>query len=196
VLRAGVLPMTAPAVPWRDVAARLQPFVARRVPACDVDDVLQDVLLRMHRGLDSVRDDDRLTSWMFQIARAAIADRGRDRARHPVAARGDGDATAGDTADTAEPGSAAAALASCLTMFVARLPSPYREAVTLVELDGLTTQAAAERAGVSVSGMKSRVQRGRARLRCMLEDCCDIAVDPRGGVVDVEPRAPGPCRCA
>jgi hypothetical protein len=75
---------------------------------------------------------------------------------------------------------------------VARLSSPYREAVTLVELEGLTAKAAAALAGISVSGMKSRVQRGRAQLRALFEECCDIAVDARGKVVDVVPR---PCGC-
>lgn len=79
-----------------------------------------------------------------------------------------------------------------MSLFVARLPSPYREAVSLVELDGLTTREAADRAGISVSGMKSRVQRGREQLRTLLDDCCEIALDARGKVTDVSPRA-GPC---
>jgi RNA polymerase sigma-70 factor (ECF subfamily) len=41
--------------------------------------------------------------------------------------------------------------------------------------------------------MKSRVQRGRAQLRCMLEACCEIAVDARGGVTDFEPRPEACC---
>jgi RNA polymerase sigma-70 factor (ECF subfamily) len=77
-------------------------------------------------------------------------------------------------------------------MFVAHLPSPYREAVTLVELEGLTARDAAELAGISVSGMKSRVQRGRAQLRALFEQCCDIALDVRRQVTDVAPRQP-PC---
>jgi RNA polymerase sigma-70 factor (ECF subfamily) len=83
----------------------------------------------------------------------------------------------------------ARALAGCVAVFVARLPSPYREAVTLVELEGLTAKDAAALVGISVSGMKSRVQRGRAQLRQLFEACCDIAVDARGKPVDAIPRA-------
>lgn len=185
--------MSEPAVPWRDVAARLQPFIARRVPAPDVDDVLQDVLLRIHRGLGSIRDDDRMTSWMFQIARAAIADRARDRVRHPLAAT---ETQNEPVADDDTENFAAQTLAPCLTMFVARLESPYREAITLVELEGATLRVAAEMAGITVSGMKSRVHRGRAQLRCMLELCCEIAVDVRGGVTAFDPRSTSPDCCA
>ncbi len=62
------------------------------------------------------------------------------------------------------------------------LPSPYREALTLTELEGLTQKEAAEMLGISLSGMKSRVQRGRQQLRQALEDCCHIALGrPRAG---------------
>ena len=50
-----------------------------------------------------------------------------------------------------------------------------------MELEGLTQQTAAKRMGLSLSGMKSRVQRGRARLKQMLDDCCLIELDRRGG---------------
>jgi RNA polymerase sigma-70 factor (ECF subfamily) len=184
-----VLPVTCAPVPWQDVAGRLRPFVARRVAAGDVDDVVQDVFVRMQRGLPDLRDEERFAAWMYQVARSAIADHGRARARHPVAA-GEVD-DAGDAAPEIDDDSdraVARALAGCVSVFVARLPSPYREAVTLVELEGLTIRDAAELAGVSVSGMKSRVQRGRAQLRAMFERCCDIAVDARGKPVEAVPR--------
>jgi RNA polymerase sigma-70 factor (ECF subfamily) len=184
--------MNTPAAAWQDVAARLRPFIARRVAPSEIDDVMQDVFVRMQRGLAGLRDEERFTSWLFQIARSSVAEHARARARHPVAdperapertAEPDGD---DDDRD------AARALSGCVSMFVAQLESPYREAVTLVELEGLTAREAAEMAGISVSGMKSRVQRGRAQLRAMFERCCEIALDARGKVTDFSPRAT-PC---
>ena len=178
--------MTASPIAWDEVAGKLRPYISRRVPASDVEDVLQDVLMRVHRGLGSLRDDDRFAGWMFRIAGNAIAERGRDRIRHPVPAS----ANPVDVAqEPSEDRVAAQALAACLTLFVARLESPYREAITAVELEGQTTREAAMRVGISVSGMKSRVQRGRAQLRTMLDACCEIAVDARGGVTDMQPRS-------
>lgn len=87
----------------------------------------------------------------------------------------------------------ATALAGCVSLFVAALPSPYREAVTFVELEGRTAKEAAEMVGISVSGMKSRVQRGRAQLRELFELCCEIAVDSRGKPIDYARRA-RPCK--
>lgn len=178
--------------PWQDFAAQLRPFLARRVAATDVDDVLQDVWLRVQRGLPGLRDEERFTSWLFQIARSAVAEHQRGRARHPVSeVPGESDELPAEPSlDDRE---AARSLACCISIFVARLPSPYREAVTLVELEGLTVREAAEMAGVSVSGMKSRIQRGRAQLRQLFDECCEIALDARGKVIDYTPR-PRPCR--
>lgn len=180
---------------WDDVAARLRPFIRRRVASeADADDVLQEVLLRVHRGLASLEDEDRLGPWMFRIARTSIADHLRARARHPmVREREEGAAREDviDERDDEEADAVARDLARTLSFFVALLESPYREAVTLTELEGRTQREAAEMMGISLSGMKSRVQRGRARLRQLLVACCDVALDARGKVIACEPRANG-----
>lgn len=185
--------MSCEPAPWRDIEERLRPFVARRVASADVEDVLQDIYVRMQRGLAGLRDDQRFSAWLFQIARSAIADQGRTRARHPLVPTEELPEPADELSD--DDREEFRSLAGCVATFVARLPSPYREAVTLVELEGMTAREAAEMAGISVSGMKSRVQRGRAQLRALFEQCCDIALDARRKVTDVTPRPPrrGPC---
>ncbi len=199
VLRAGDLGVIDPGArgAWRELEAKLRPFVARRVRSeVDVDDVLQEVFLRIERGLAGLRDDERFGPWVYQVARSAIVDHGRVAARHRVA---DGLPDDEPAAVEDDDGAVAQGLAAYLAGLVATLPSPYREALTLTELEGLTQKAAAELAGISLSGMKSRVQRGRAQLRKALEDCCHIALDARGRPVSCEPRPgarPGACRCA
>lgn len=183
---------------WDELATRLRPFIRRRVASePDADDVLQDVLLRMHRGLPGLHDEDRLGSWMYRIARTTIVDHVRGRQRHPVVAVPEADAVtdaaveelAGAFAE--DDGAVAREVAQYVAAFVAHLPSPYREAITLTELEGRTQREAAQMLGISLSGMKSRVQRGRAKLREMLEACCEIAVDVRGKVIACQPRADG-----
>lgn len=175
---------------WRELEAKLRPFIARRVRSeIDVDDIVQDVFLRMQRGLAGLRDEDRFGPWVYQVARSAIVDHQRVAAKHRVVdADGSGDIPLDvDDDDRA----VEEELAGYLAPFVAMLPSPYREALTLVEFEGLTQKQAAEMLGISLSGMKSRVQRGRAQLRRALEDCCHIALDVRGRVVSCEPRPDG-----
>jgi RNA polymerase sigma-70 factor (ECF subfamily) len=174
---------------WGDLEAKLRPFIARRVPAgADVDDVLQDVFLRMHRGLAGLRDRERLGPWVYQIARNASIDHARSSARHQVEESNGLEAFPHSAEDDR---STERELASQIATFVALLPSPYREALTLTELQGMTQGQAANMLGISLSGMKSRVQRGRQRLRAALEECCHIALDARRRVVGCDPRSDG-----
>lgn len=175
---------------WRDLEAKLRPFIARRVSAdADVDDVVQDVFLRMQRGLAGLHDERRFGPWVYQVARSAIVDHLRSAAKHPVIDARVAEETAMELMDDDD--LTERAVASYIAPFVAMLPSPYREALTLTELEGLTQKRAAEILGISLSGMKSRVQRGRQQLRNALEDCCHIALDVRRHVISCEPRPDG-----
>lgn len=185
---------------WRDLEARLRPFVARRVrSAVDVDDVIQEVFLRMQRSLADLRDEERFGPWVYRIARSAIGDHHRATARHGLADGETRDEPAGsataDAADDDDDLAASAAAARCMAPFVAALPSPYREALTLAELEGMSQRDAAERLGVSLSAMKSRVQRGRGQVRDALTSCCKIALDVRGRVMSCETRRGGLSGC-
>lgn len=174
---------------WRELEAKLRPFIARRVRSdVDTDDIVQDVFLRMQRGLAGLRDEERFGPWIYQVARSAIVDHQRLAAKHRVVD------VAGREEQPLEVDNDRAIeeeLASYITPFVAMLPSPYREALTLVELEGMTQKQAADMLDISLSGMKSRVQRGRVQLRRALEECCHIALDARGRLVSCEPRPDG-----
>ena len=80
-----------------------------------------------------------------------------------------------------------------LRRMIDSLPEPYREALVLTEFDGLTQQELADRVGISLSGAKSRVQRGREQLKAMLTECCDFEFDRRGGVFDCMPHQQSDC---
>ena len=77
-----------------------------------------------------------------------------------------------------------AELTQCLVPLIRGLPEKYSEALLLTEIGGLTQTAAAARPRVFPATMKSRGQRGRARIKQALLHRCEIEVDRRGGVVD------------
>lgn len=189
---------------WQEVHRRLRSFIARRVANdAAVEDILQEVFLRLHRRLDSLKDPRRLVSWVFQITRHAIADyyRAPERRREvPAGLASDMDAafptvSQSPTGQSPDSGELRQELAACLRPMVEQLSTHSREAVTLVELEGLTQQAAAKRLGLSLSGMKSRVQRGRQQLKRLLDECCVIQLDRRRSVAEYAVRDPqcNPC---
>ena len=174
---------------WQVLGQRLGAYLGRRLPAQDVDDVLQDVLLRIHRNVRYLSDDSRFGPWVYSVARNAVID--RLRKTHPVSADIDLDAVTAPADGDDEH-----ALIGCVTPFVARLPEAYRHAITLVELQGLSQADAAAIVGISLSGMKSRVQRARRMLRKMFEECCSLKFDARGRVTEAEPHGQETCGAA
>ena len=181
---------------WEGIRTGLRAFIAKRVGnETEVDDIVQDVWLKMQRGLDGLKDQNRLISWIYQIARHAIIDhyRAPDRRREmPAGLAADLEAHQSlsfRAAASEDSGQLRTELAGCLRPMIEQLSEDYRQAVTLVDLEGLTQKEAAAQLGLSLSGMKSRVQRGRRQLKRMLEACCTIELDQRRGVTAYEARA-------
>jgi RNA polymerase sigma-70 factor (ECF subfamily) len=181
---------------WTELHANIRGFVGRRVrEQADVDDIVQRVFLHVHRSLPTLRDTDKLHAWIYQTTRRAIADFYRSPSQNREVAIGSTDDFADGLArdESEEPGaSATGELANCLKPLMRSLAATDQQALQMVEFDGLTQVDAAARLGLSVSGMKSRVQRARSHLRVALDDCCRIALDRRGGVIDYESRT-GSC---
>lgn len=180
---------------WQDIRTGLRAFIAKRVAGeAEADDVVQDVWLKMQQGLGGLKDQSRLMSWIYQIARHAIIDhyRSPDRRREmPAGLAADLEVYQSSSSmqtASADSGRLRTELAGCLRPMIERLPEDYRQAVTLVDLEGLTQRAAAAQLGLSLSGMKSRVQRGRRQLKGMLEACCTIELDRRRGVAGYDVR--------
>lgn len=148
----------------------------RRAAADQVDDLVQETFLRIHRNLDGLRDEDRLAPWVFRVCRSVLVDSSRRERPHEELGE--------LTVDPAEP-EATLLVASWLPFFVETLPETYREAVRLSELEGLSQAEVARRLELSPSGARSRVQRGRVLLREALEDCCRIAFE-HGEVVGID----------
>lgn len=172
---------------WQELDTKLRPYIARRVPAgIEPNDVLQDIFVRLYRAQDSLRDEDSFGGWVYRIARNAIADHLRDYRRTPVLVS----ETPDYETNAAGEDDLGPALAPCIAIFVARLPSPFREAITLTELNGLTHKAAAEMLNVPLSTLKARVARGRQKIRSMFDECCVVAVDSRGRVTQCDARDP------
>lgn len=184
---------------WAELHTRLRAFVARRVADPHAaDDLAQDILLRIHASMGELREGDRLDAWAYRIARNVITDHYRSRAASRETPTGDDleglHRSAGVDEQDDDGDQVRAEIAGCLAPMVRRLPEPYRQALEMTDLGELTQAAAAEHLGLSVPGMKARVQRGRVKLAVMLRDCCIVATDRRGRPTEYEANAGG-CGC-
>ena len=194
--------MLASDLPWQELHGNLRAFVARRVQnQADVDDLVQRVLLQIVKGVNTLRDAGRLHAWVYRSARNVIIDYYRSAGSRREHAAGNAvdleaaDAPSAPASMDDDDGAALRELAACLAPMLARLSSASQEAIRLVDLEGATQHEAARRVGLSLSGMKSRVQRGRRELRAVLEACCRIDLDRRGGIAAYTARHPDACSC-
>lgn len=185
---------TSAEVTRRELQARVLGFVSRRVRSReDAEDIAQEVMLRIHRHSADLEHADRLGGWVHRIAANAIADHYRRPARREV--------PSGQATDVPEVGSepppaavegsvddVRRELAACLSPLIERLPPLYRQALEVTELGGLSQVEAAAELGLSVSGMKTRVQRARRQLREQLLECCHVELDRRRAPTEIRSR--------
>ncbi|MEM7625733.1 MAG: sigma-70 family RNA polymerase sigma factor [Planctomycetota bacterium] len=176
---------------WHDLHDALHRYIRRRVnDPHTVDDLLQDVFLRIHRALPALGDEQRVVPWVYRIARNAVTDHYR-RAPRAVEALGGHEAAPADNDDAADP-----RLTACLRAMVDGLPEPYGEAVRRVDLEGQPQTAFAAENSLAASTAKSRVQRGRQKLKRQLLACCDYEFDRRGYPVSpASDRCTADCGC-
>ena len=173
---------------WNEFAVALRQFIRARVAdTATADDILQDVFVKIQGKLDQLEDPSKLQSWLYLITRNAIID--HYRTRKPTIEVPDSLPAEAPSDDAEMEG-----LKSAFRRMLFSLPEPYRDALVLTEFEGLTQKALAERLGISLSGAKSRVQRGRDQLKKMLFDCCRFEFDRRGRVINCAPRAKASCQ--
>ena len=160
----------------------LRTFVRRRVGDGDAaEDILQDVYLKIHSRIDTLKDEEKVRAWIHRVARNAIVD--YYRATKPSSELGE---VPDESPDPSE-AELERELSGSVRRMLASLPPEHREALYLTEYEGLTQKELAERLGISLSGAKSRVQRARTRLKAALLDCCHFELDARGRVIDCGP---------
>ena len=152
------------------------------------EDLLQETFVRIHSKLGEIDDAQRINAWVFQIARNLVVDHYRLKSRAALELANDLEAN-NDEATMNE------LVAGWLPPMISQLPDKYGEAVELYELEGVPQQEIAEKLGLSLSGAKSRVQRGREKLKEMLHDCCTFEQDRRGNVIGFSRNPPRECNC-
>ncbi|HHH76717.1 MAG TPA: sigma-70 family RNA polymerase sigma factor [Phycisphaerae bacterium] len=162
---------------WNEMHEQLLAFIRGRIgSADDAEDILQDVFTRIHKKLDTLADDQSINAWMFQIARNAITDyhRGRALAARMMIRLAEDVLDAEDEIVNDPTAQAGIDFTRCVQSLLNVLPGKYRQALELTDLGEMTQKDAAEQLGLSVSGMKTRVQRGRGKLKEVLLDCCRV----------------------
>lgn len=172
---------------------KLRGFVASRTHDDDLaNDLVQEAFAKVVAYCQRGGDCAQPKSFLYKITTNVIADhyrRGDLKARLvPVSLEDDrhhgnvmADPPAPDDSQDRD-------FLACLIPLIESLPEPYRQALKLADMEGIPQHEIARRMGISVSGAKSRIQRGRSKLRDTILSVCSIDHDCYGHVTRCEPR--------
>jgi RNA polymerase sigma-70 factor, ECF subfamily len=173
---------------WTNIHEDLKAFVYRKVKnKALAEDIVHDVFLKVHAKANQLKDASKISSWIYQITRHAVTDYYRTQSKTISPVDLDWEDDTQDFNDC---------VAFCLNQLVKTLPDKYRQALELTEIENLSQLQLADRLGISYSGAKSRVQRGRQMLKEKLHALYTIKTDPYGNVMVCEDKAPCGCSTA
>ena len=178
---------------WQNIHDPLKAFVIKKVnDSSEADDIVQDTFIKMKMNIDKLEDFSKINAWVYQIARNNINDYFRSKNKFSGHAPEDLNTVELVTEEDDEMKTVLQTkqFSDYASSVINQLPEKYREAVYWADIKGITQNELAEKLSISVSGAKSRVQRGRQKIKEIVLKCCDINADKYGNIVDYVPRNP------
>ena len=167
---------------WAEYQQALKRFLLSKISDPDeVEDILQEVLIKTHENLSSVRDTSSIKSWLFQVTNRAAMDYYRSKSKSD-------NIDEKDLWFDAEMKNIQQELSKCITPFISALPEEHADILLAVELHGESQKEYAEKLGITYSTFKSRVQKSRQMLRKIFDDCCHYSIDRQGNLIDYVPK--------
>lgn len=165
---------------WNKVKERIGRFLHSRIgDHLVVEDLRQEVFLKINEKLPQLRDEEKLVAWCYQITRNVINDYYRTlqkerKVKYEFAEEigNNEESVANQTRE----------LAACLSPMLDMLDEPYRSAVQEVDFEGASQKTLSDQRNVPYSTLKTQVQRGRKQLKEALEACCVIEHDQYGNI--------------
>lgn len=169
-------------------------YLGGMVGEAEAEDLAQEVFFKVSKGLQKLRGQSRVSTWIYRIATNAAIDRlrkpsvksqplggaaaGLSAGRAEIDA-GDSEACADEKSPPAETSVIEDEMLHCLLSFINKLPTGQRAVVTLSFFEGLKNAEIAKILGVNVPTVKMRLQRARSRLAAQLEAHCGWFRDAR-----------------
>lgn len=175
-------PDAAGSISFEEVAGTLREPILRYLrrfvgDAALAEDLLQETLVRVSKGLDRFEARSSVKTWAFKIATHTAIDHLRQSKRalslvevEDLAVVADPDEGLGERLVLDE-------MNACLREEIDRLPEAYRAAILLHDLEGLSAAETAEIVGCSLATAKVRIHRARSRLKQALLGECNFYRD-------------------
>src|SRR5512133_1452353 len=164
---------------WSKFSGELRGFIANKVGNKEIaNDILQTIFVKIHSNIETLRNQEKIRGWIYQIAKTTIINFYREEFKRK--SLGESDLAYKEDVSV----EADEVLARGIRSIIQLLPEDYAQAIYLTEYEGLSQTQLAEELGLSVSGAKSRVQRARYKIKEPLHQFCHIEFDIYGTAIE------------
>ena len=172
---------------WNDFHKELRAYVAKTIRnQTDADDLMQEVFVKIIRNIDKVNEAKNLRQYLYGIVRNTIYDYFNNQLHENSYTE------IPDLLSEEEEVSLNTIIADKLIPFINQLPEIYKETLLITEFQNVSQKELAEKLNISYSGAKSRVQRGKEKLKEQLLACCTFQSDVYGNIIEVKKNN---CKC-
>ena len=163
---------------WLESQRGLLSFIRSKVAhAEDAEDILSDVFAKLLKQADEYTLPDNITAWLFLVSKNSIVDYYRSNKQFE---------SLPDDIVIEDENNLVDELAGCLLPMIKALPEEYQQVLILSELEGKKHKEVAKILDLSLPAVKSRVLRGRAKLKQSILRCCTLTYNKAGSFVDYE----------
>ena len=172
---------------WKEFNKQLLGFIKTRINDDEIaNDILQEVFIKIHRNINSVKDNEKITNWVYQITRNSIIDFYRNKKNKSVFTDLNNILPQEIKVQNSD-------FSKCIIPFIKQLPNKDQEILNKVSFGGISQKEYAEQYNLSYSATKSRVQRAREKLKMAFVNCCDIKTDKYGNIISHTKRKCSDC---
>ncbi len=159
---------------WNDFSESLNRYIYSYVKDTSIaDDLLQETFIKIHLNLDKIKNVKSLKSWIYRIAHNIVMDYFKKQSKIK-------DDFIIENYSEVEEENTEHSHKDCLKPLINNLLDIYKEALMLSEINGLKQNEVAKKLNISLSGAKSRIQRGRKLLKNGFIDCCNFKLNESG----------------
>ena len=174
---------------WKRYQLELKRFLLSKLSnQADAEDILQDVLLKTHANLSTIKNANSIKPWLFQVTNNAIIDYYRQNAK---AKQIEHESLWFDAQET----TLQEEFAACIIPFISALPEEHAAILLAVDINGEAQKAYAQKNGIAYSTFKSQVQKSRKMLKQLFDNCCSFSLDSKGNVIDYSRKHPHCDKC-
>ncbi|MDX1904488.1 MAG: sigma-70 family RNA polymerase sigma factor [Thermonemataceae bacterium] len=169
---------------WTNFNKELKGFIYNKTRnSADTDDILQEVFVKIIRNIDKVNQSENLRQYLYGMVRNTLNDYFKNQKIFS-----DKTELQEQFSETEDNSLNETIAECCIKPFINKLPDNYKQALLITEFQHISQKELAEKLNISYSGAKSRVQRGKEKLKELILNCCAYQNDKYGNLIDTEDR--------